>query len=59
MNDKQFMSLLGDNLPAQQPQQAKGNGIGEWCKEHWFLTFLIVTSAIALPASIIKAVKGS
>ena len=59
MNDKQFMSLLGDNLPAPQPQQSKGSSIGEWCKEHWFLTFLLVSGAIALPTRIILAAKSN
>ena len=46
------ISKLGDTTQPESP-----NTVGAWCSKHWFLTFLIASSVIALPVSIIKAAK--
>ena len=40
-----------------QPTNNAG-GLGEWCAKHWFLTFLLASSVIGLPVTIITAAKN-
>jgi hypothetical protein len=37
--------------------EQKSDGFWGWAKEHWFLTFLLAGSAIAVPANIISAMN--
>jgi len=57
MKKKFQICNLGDTQPtAPQPQQ-NSNGIGAWCKEHWFLTFLMASAVIAIPVRIVSMTK--
>lgn len=34
-----------------------GSTMGDWCSEHWFLTFLLVSSAIGVVGSAVSSSK--
>ena len=55
MKKKFQICNLGDTQPTA-PQQ-NSNGIGAWCKEHWFLTFLMASAVIAIPVRIVAMTK--
>ena len=50
MKKKFQICNLGDTQPTA-PQNS--NGVGAWCKEHWFLTFLMASAVIAVPVRIV------
>lgn len=53
MSKFKITKLLGSDT---QPTNNAG-GLGEWCAKHWFLTFLLASSVIGLPVTIITAAK--
>lgn len=34
-----------------------GVSVGDWCSEHWFLTFLLVSSALGVVGSMVSSNK--
>ena len=33
-------------------------GVSEWCSEHWFLTFLLVSSALGVVGSAVSNISS-
>jgi len=59
MSKFKIVGLSGtENTNAGTPQTNNGGGIGAWCSKHWFLTFLLASSVIGLPVTIINATKS-
>ena len=53
MKKKFQICNLGDTADSTQ----NSNGVGAWCKEHWFLTFLMASAVIAVPVRIVAMTK--
>lgn len=34
-------------------------GLDDWCSEHWFLTFLIVSSALGIVGGAVSAISNN
>jgi hypothetical protein len=46
--------------PYRVGRDSAGSGVGDWMKDHWFLTFLLASSAIATVGGIVaSAVMGA
>lgn len=48
--------------PARKTGSALGNtlgNVGDWCSEHWFLTFLMVGGAMFTVRYVVDSITGS
>lgn len=43
---------------AKKKKQENLAGINEWCSEHWFLTFLLVSSALGIVGGAVSAISN-